>query len=109
MFIAVDRRPAAPLQSTRGHSPLVAGADAVAVDRVSTAASSAVIAALLLAALTTGIPEPGSPVPAIAWGTAALAAAAGGVLFGLSGTGRSVAGKPKNRAVSPDGPRPYRP
>ena len=31
-----------------------------------------IAALLLVAALTTGIPEPGSPVPAIAWGTAAL-------------------------------------
>jgi hypothetical protein len=31
-----------------------------------------IAALLLVAALTTGIPEPGSPGPAIAWGTAAL-------------------------------------
>jgi MFS family permease len=39
---------------------------------------------LLIAALSTGIPEPGSPVPAIAWGIAALVSSAGAISFGLS-------------------------
>lgn len=51
-------------------------------------------ALLLLAALTTGIPEPGSPVPAIAWGTAALIACTGAVIFGLQGAGRSTSFRP---------------
>jgi MFS family permease len=38
---------------------------------------------LLVAALTTGIPEPGSPVPAIAWGLAAAISCTGAVIFGL--------------------------
>jgi MFS family permease len=42
---------------------------------------------LLVAALTTGIPEPGSPVPAIAWGTAALISCTGAVIFGLKSAG----------------------
>jgi len=36
-----------------------------------------IAALLLVAALTTGIPEPGSPVSAIAWGTAALISCTG--------------------------------
>jgi MFS family permease len=46
-----------------------------------------IAALLLVAALTTGIPEPGSPVPAIAWGTAALIACTGAVIFGLKSAG----------------------
>jgi MFS family permease len=42
-----------------------------------------IAALLLLAALTTGIPERGSAAPAIAWGTAALIACTGAVAFGL--------------------------
>jgi predicted MFS family arabinose efflux permease len=38
---------------------------------------------LLVAALSTGIPEPGSPVPAIAWGIAALISFTGAIIFGL--------------------------
>jgi MFS family permease len=53
-----------------------------------------IAALLLLAALTTGIPEPGSPVPAIAWGTAALIACTGAVIFGLQGAGRSTSFRP---------------
>jgi MFS family permease len=53
-----------------------------------------IAALLLLAALTTGIPEPGSPAPAIAWGTAALIACTGAVIFGLKSTGRATSFRP---------------
>ena len=53
-----------------------------------------IAALLLLAALTTGIPEPGSPVPAIAWGTAALIACTGAVIFGLKSAGRATSFRP---------------
>ena len=46
---------------------------------------------LLVAALTTGIPESGSPVPAIAWGIAALTSGTGAVIFGLKGADRATA------------------
>jgi predicted MFS family arabinose efflux permease len=46
---------------------------------------------LLVAALTTGIPESGSPVPAIAWGIAALTSGTGAVIFGLKGAGHATA------------------
>jgi MFS family permease len=45
-----------------------------------------IAALLLVAALTTGIPEPGSPVPAIAWGIAALISGSGAVLFARHST-----------------------
>ena len=51
---------------------------------------------LLVAALSTGIPEPGSPVPAIAWGIAALISLTGAIIFGL----RSAAGSPPERAIN---------
>jgi MFS family permease len=53
-----------------------------------------IAALLLLAALTTGIPQPGSPVPAIAWGTAALIACTGAVIFGLKGASRATSLRP---------------
>ena len=40
---------------------------------------------LLVAAFTTGIPEPGSPVPAVAWGLAAAISLTGAATFSLSG------------------------
>lgn len=40
-----------------------------------------IAALLLVAALTTGVPEPGSPVPAVAWGIAALISGTGAVIF----------------------------
>lgn len=40
---------------------------------------------LLVAAVTTGIPEPGLPVPAIAWGLAAMISLAGAAIFGAWG------------------------
>jgi MFS family permease len=46
-----------------------------------------IAALLLVAAFTTGIPESGSPVPAIAWGIAALMACTGAVIFGLKSAG----------------------
>jgi MFS family permease len=46
-----------------------------------------IAALLLIAALSTGIPQPGSPIPAFAWGAAALISCAGAVVFGLTGTG----------------------
>jgi Major Facilitator Superfamily len=49
---------------------------------------------LLVAALSTGIPEPGSPVPAIAWGIAAAISFTGAVIFGLQSTGDAAALRP---------------
>jgi MFS family permease len=42
-----------------------------------------IAALLLVAALSTGIPEPGSPVPTIAWGLAAGISGIGAVIFAL--------------------------
>jgi hypothetical protein len=53
-----------------------------------------IAALLLLATLTTGIPERGSPVPAIAWGTAALIACTGAVIFALISPGRATSFRP---------------
>jgi MFS family permease len=53
-----------------------------------------IAALLLLATLTTGIPEPGSLPPAIAWGTAALIACTGAVIFGLKGPGHATSFPP---------------
>lgn len=53
-----------------------------------------IAALLLLATLTTGIPEPGSPAPAIAWGTAALIACTGAVIFGLKNPGHATSFRP---------------
>jgi hypothetical protein len=36
---------------------------------------------LLVAALTSGLPGPGRPVPAVAWGLAAAISAAGAIVF----------------------------
>ena len=38
---------------------------------------------LLVAALTTGVPEPHKPVPAVAWALAALISLAGAATFGI--------------------------
>ena len=46
---------------------------------------------LLVAALSTGIPDRGSPVPAIAWGLAAAISGAGAVFFGFQSTGDATA------------------
>ncbi|MFY9649936.1 MFS transporter [Trebonia sp.] len=53
-----------------------------------------IAALLLLATLTTGIPEPGSSAPAIAWGTAALIACTGAVIFGLKSPGHATSFRP---------------
>jgi MFS family permease len=53
-----------------------------------------IAALLLVAALTTGIPEPRSPVPAIAWGLAAAISGTGAVIFGLHSTGHTTAAWP---------------
>jgi predicted MFS family arabinose efflux permease len=53
-----------------------------------------IAALLLLATLTTGIPEPGSPAPAIAWGAAALIAGTGAVIFGLKSPGHATSFQP---------------
>jgi MFS family permease len=45
-----------------------------------------VAALLLVAALSTGIPEPGSPVPALAWGLVAAVSGAGAAVFFVKGT-----------------------
>jgi hypothetical protein len=49
---------------------------------------------LLVAALSTGIPEPGSPVPAIAWGIAALISFTSAIIFGLRSTAGATAFRP---------------
>ena len=76
-----------------------------------TSATALGIAALLLvAALSTGIPEPGSPVPAIAWGTAALISFTGAIVFGLrsaaGATGFRPAGGNRQTAARGNHPRP---
>ena len=53
-----------------------------------------IAALLLLATVTTGIPGPGSPAPAIAWGTAALIACTGAVIFGLNSPGHATSFRP---------------
>ena len=53
-----------------------------------------IAALLLVAALSTGIPEPGSPVPAIAWGIAAAISGTGAIIFGLKSTGEATALRP---------------
>ena len=60
---------------------------------------------LLVAALTTGIPESGSPVPAIAWALAALASGTGAVIFGVQGAGHAAAARPAagDRETAPAG------
>lgn len=62
-----------------------------------------IAALLLVAALTTGIPEPGSPVPAIAWGTAALISGTGAIIFGLTSTAPGTAVRPPadDREIAP--------
>ena len=49
---------------------------------------------LLVAALSTGIPEPGSPVPAIAWGIAALISLTGAIIFGLTSAAGATTFRP---------------
>jgi MFS family permease len=53
-----------------------------------------IAALLLVAALSTGIPGPGSPVPAIAWGIAALIGFTGAIIFGLSSAAGATAFPP---------------
>jgi MFS family permease len=53
-----------------------------------------IAALLLVAALSTGIPEPGSPVPAVAWGLAAAISGTGAILFGLQSAGNAAALRP---------------
>lgn len=55
-----------------------------------------IAALLLVAALSTGIPEPGSPVPAVAWGAAALISLAGAVIFGLGSARDPGGGQPRS-------------
>jgi MFS family permease len=65
-----------------------------------------IAALLLVAAVTTGIPEARSPVPAIAWGTAALVSCAGSVFFGLNTAPiRWRAGRIARTGASPRRPR----
>jgi MFS family permease len=69
-----------------------------------------IAALLLVAALSTGIPEPGSPVPAIAWGIAALISFTGAIIFGLSSTAGATAFRPaasdRQTAAPGNHPRP---
>jgi hypothetical protein len=44
--------------------------------------------------LSTGIPEPGLPVPAIAWGIAALISLTGAIIFGLRSAAGATAFRP---------------
>ena len=54
---------------------------------------------LLVAAVTTGVPAPGRPVPAVAWGLAAVIAATGAVVFGsLKPTAAAAAPQPRRSA-----------
>jgi len=64
-----------------------------------------IAALLLVAALTTGIPEPGSPVPAAAWAAAALVSSTGAVIFGLKSVGPATASRPVtgDRETAPAG------
>jgi len=55
-----------------------------------------IAALLLVAALSTGIPESGAPVPVIAWGTAALISLIGAIVFGRSSAGRAGCGQPRS-------------
>jgi hypothetical protein len=55
-----------------------------------------IAALLLVAALSTGIPESGSPVPAVAWGAAALISLAGAVIFGLGSARDPGGGQPRS-------------
>jgi len=55
-----------------------------------------IAALLLVAALSTGIPEAGSPVPVLAWGTAALVSLAGAVAFGRSSARQAGRGQPRS-------------
>lgn len=61
-----------------------------------------IAALLLVAALTTGIPGPGSPVPAIAWGIAALIACTGAIIFGLKSASHPATADPMARALWQD-------
>jgi len=54
-----------------------------------------IAALLLVAALSTGIPESGSPVPVIAWGTAALISLIGAIIFGRSSARDPGGGQPR--------------
>ena len=59
--------------------------------QLGTAVGIAVV--LLVAAWTTGIPESGSPEPAIAWGAAALIGCTGALLFGPASAGTTTASR----------------
>jgi hypothetical protein len=67
-----------------------------------------IAALLLVAALSTGIPESGSPVPAIAWGIAAAISGTGAVIFGLQNTKDATAFPPtaSDREATAHGERP---
>lgn len=59
---------------------------------------------LLVAALTTGVPEPHKPVPAIAWSLAALISLAGAATFGVWGRRAAVRVPQRPRQPVADGP-----
>jgi MFS family permease len=61
-----------------------------------------IAALLLVAAVSTGIPERGSPVPSVAWGAAALISFAGAAAFWLSWSPPS-AGRESRRTSPPGG------
>jgi predicted MFS family arabinose efflux permease len=60
---------------------------------------------LLVAALTTGIPEPGTPVPAVGWGLAAAISLTGAAIFAISGR-TSVPATPLPSEPAADGGKP---
>jgi len=61
----------------------------------------AIVAVLLLvAALTTGIPGPGRPVPAVAWGLAAAISLAGAVLFASRDRLAATAARRRSRSAN---------
>jgi MFS family permease len=84
--------------TTRLGTSVPAAARGIASGVVNTAAqfgtALGVAALLLVAALSTGIPEPGSPVPAIAWGLAAAISGTGAAVFVVKGVGGTTALSP---------------
>jgi hypothetical protein len=84
--------------TTRLGTSVPVAARGVASGVVNTAAqlgtALGVAALLLVAALSTGIPEPGSPVPAIAWGLAAAIVGTGAAVFVVKGVGGTTALSP---------------
>ena len=58
---------------------------------------------LLVAALTTGVPAPHKPVPAVAWGLAALISLGGAAAFGVWDRRTAVRATQQPRQLLADG------